>query len=172
MAAAPMKKPVETAPAATEAAPAAPPSPVTAVVPAKPQLTRRDALPKRFPPSCLKPLGYGETEIVTVTAPAGMTFAEATKPEAWATAAGTVAKDQLNTRNLRDGTGIIIMMDTADNTYHAWLRVKKVVRDKLKGPCGLEVMCIGPSVDLTTGEARPIDLATGKAWVDPPDPSE
>lgn len=137
-------------------------------VPSKPPvLTRREEQPKRFSPSALKPLGYGETEILTITAPAGMTFAEVMAPVAWAHVASLVARDQANTRNHRDGAGCIVMLDTADNKFIATLRITKVVRDAMNSSCGLEMVCIGPSVDIKTGEARPLDLKTGKAWVDP-----
>lgn len=134
---------------------------------AKPVLTMRDSQPKRLAPSALKPLGYGDSEILTVTAPSGMTFDEIMAPVAWSNVASVVAKDALNTRNLRDGVGSLIFLDTADSRFNAHLRIKRVLRDSQANPCGLEMMCVGPSIDIKTGEARPIDLATGKAWIDP-----
>lgn len=141
--------------------------PGTPVMSTPPVLTRREEQPKRFSPSALKPLGYGETEMLTITAPAGMTFAEIMSPVAWAHVASLVARDQNNTRNHRDGAGCIVMLDTADNKFIANLRITKVVRDHMGGTSGLELVCIGPSVDTRTGEARPLDLTTGKAWFDP-----
>lgn len=163
-----MSEPVQAARAAVKTAT----KPGTPQPSAPPVQKLREVQPKRFPPSALKPLGYGETEILTITAPAGMTFAEIMAPVAWANVASLVAKDQLNTRNLRDGAGCIVMLDTADNTFVATLRITKVVRDRVNGPCGLELVCIGPSIDIETGEARPIDLKTGRAWSDPVNPSK
>lgn len=122
---------------------------------------------KKFQPSSLKALGYGDTEILTATAPAGMSFAEVMLPVAWNNVSGLVAKDPLNTRNERDGVGCVIILDTADNSFHAWLRVNKVVRDHLNNPCGFDLVCIGPTIDVKTGKACPIDVKTGLPWVDP-----
>jgi hypothetical protein len=127
----------------------------------------REVQVKKFGPSALKSLGYGDREIMTLTAPAGMTFAEVMAPIAWNNVANIVARDALNTRNLKDGVGSLIILDTEDSSYLAHLRIRKVVRDKVNNPCGLELDCIGPSIDPKTGEARPIDLKTKKAWVDP-----
>src|SRR3990167_4249978 len=68
---------------------------------------------KKFGPSSLKALGYGDSEILTATAPSVMTFAQAMTPIAWTNVAGIVAKDAINTRNERDGVGFIIGLDTA-----------------------------------------------------------
>ena len=43
----------------------------------------------------------------------------------------------------------------------------KVVRDGMNNPCGFDVLCIGPTVDITTGKACPIDVRTGLPWADP-----
>jgi hypothetical protein len=134
---------------------------------AKPAKLLRETQVKKFGPSALKSLGYGDCEIMTITAAAGMTFAEVLTPLAWNNVASIVARDALNTRNRKDGVGSIILLDTEDGSYMAMLRIRKVQRDRVNNPCGLELDCIGPSMDLKTGEARPIDLKTRKAWVDP-----
>lgn len=149
-----------------------PAAPAVSAAPSKPAQTLREAQPKKFPPSALKALGYGDCEIMTATAPRGMSFSEALLPIAWSSVASVVARDSMSTRNLRDGAGTLILLDSEDGSYHAHLRIRKVIRDKLNNPNGLDVMCIGPSFDPQTGEARPINLATGKAWVDPVKPEE
>lgn len=152
---------------ATAAQKAAKSAPAPTTPAAKPAQLLRETQVKKFGPSALKSLGYGDCEIMTITAPVGMTFAEVTTPMAWNNVAAIVAKDALNTRNRKDGVGSIIILDTEDSTFMAMLRIRKVQRDRVNNPCGLELDCIGPSMDLKTGEARPIDLKTRKAWVDP-----
>lgn len=125
----------------------------------------RKVQPKKIAPSGLQPLGYGDTEILTVTAPKGWTFAEVMLPVAWANVAARVARNPLNTTV--DRIGSEIRVKTEDRTFSAVLEIVGIARDHLDNPCGLHLVCIGPSIDLKTGEARPIDLKTGKAWVDP-----
>lgn len=113
-------------------------------------------------------LGYGDTEIATATVPSGATFAQVMAPESWANVAPRVAEDPLKTQ--KDRVGSLIVLRTEDNSFFAWLRINKIVRNNLGGPCGIEVMCIGPCVDTKTGRPMPLDLKTGLAWVDPPEP--
>lgn len=129
---------------------------------AEPKL--REVQPKKFAPSSLQPLGYGETEILTVTAPKEWTFADVMNPLAWANVAVRVARNPLNTTV--DKIGSKIFLETEDNSFSAILRIRGIKRDHLNNPCGLDLVCIGPSVDMKTGEARPIDLKTCKAWED------
>lgn len=150
-----------------------PPPPVSAVAaPVVPTPIRaqklRDAVPKKLVASSFKPLGYGDINMLTATAAAGTRFDEVMAPIFWVNAAPVVARDPLQTRNIRDGVGNKIIVQTEDMAFEAHLVIMSVVRDHMKSPCGLNVVCIGPSIDLETGEARPIDLRTGKAWVDPP----
>jgi hypothetical protein len=148
---------VATKAAKSVAAPAAPN--------AKPTQTLREVKPKSFAPSALQPLGYGDVEVLTVTVPKEWTFADVLKPVAWTSVANRVAKNPLGTTS--DKIGSLILVDTADNSYMGWLRINGVVRDHMGNPCGLDVMCLGPSVDLKSGEPQPINLKTRKAWVDP-----
>ena len=134
--------------------------------------TLRAVQPKRFGPNALQSVGFGATELMTIEAPIGMTYAEAILPITWSTVAAKIAKNTIDNRNPRDGAGVLIILDALDGSFQAWLRVSKVVRDQMNNPCGLEVACIGPSIDLKTGEACPIDLKTRKAWVDAPKPEE
>lgn len=136
-------------------------------VAAKPEQKMRDVQPKRFSASALQTVGYGDYNILMIQAPRGMSYDDMLKPEAWTNVVNVVAKDQMNTRNQRDSVGSIIRVDAEDGTYHAELRIMRVIRDIRANPVGIEVKCIGPSIDLKTGEARPIDLRTGKAWIDP-----
>jgi hypothetical protein len=108
----------------------------------------------------MHPIGQ-DYDILPVTAGADWTFEDVMKPEAWANVARKVARDALNTR--RDKLGSVIHVHSATQAFFAELYINAVVFDKMNNPCGLKVSCIGPSIDLTTGEARPIDLVTGKA---------
>jgi hypothetical protein len=125
----------------------------------------RKVQPKQFSPSSLQPLGYGETEILTATAPKEWTFADVMNPVAWANVAARVARNPLNTTV--DKIGSKIFLETESGSFSAVLRIRGIVRNNLGNPCGLDLICIGPSIDIKTGVARPIDLNTGKAWVDP-----
>jgi hypothetical protein len=133
--------------------------------PAKPAQTLREVKPKTFSPSSLKPLGYGDTEIMTITVPAGWTFEDVLKPVAWTSVVNPIAANSAKTQI--DRIGSLIYVSTVDNTFLAWLRINRIQRDNLNNPCGVDVMCVGPSIDLKTGEPRPLNLRTGKAWVDP-----
>lgn len=132
--------------------------------------TLRDVKPKTFSPSSLKPLGYGDTEIMTITVPLGWTFEDMMKPVAWSSVVNPIAANPTKTQI--DRVGSLIYVSTADNSFVAWLRISAIRRDNMNNPCGIDVVCVGPSIDLKTGEARPLNLHTGKAWVDPAKPDE
>jgi hypothetical protein len=139
--------------------------------PAKPVQTLREAQPKKFPPSALQVIGH-DYDTLTITAPADWTFEDAMRPVAWANVCRLVARAELSGQ--RNKIGSIIELRNVSHTFFARLYIKEVMFDHLKNPCGLKLICVGPSFDPKTGEARPINLATGKAWVDPvkPDASE
>lgn len=141
-----------------------------APVAAKPELKLREVKPKVLPPSALKPLGYGETEIMTLTVPPEWTFEDVLRPVAWTGVVGPIAAN--STRTQPDRVGSLIYVNTADNTFMAWLRVGRILRDGMTNPCGVEAMCVGPSVDLKTGRPAPLNLKTGLPWVDPVKPAE
>lgn len=127
----------------------------------KPAVNRlRQVQSKRFGPSDMHPIGQ-DYDILPVTAGADWTFEDVMKPEAWANVARKVARDALNTR--RDKLGSIIHVHSATQAFFAELYINAVVFDNMNNPCGLKVSCIGPSIDIETGEARPIDMKTGKA---------
>lgn len=132
--------------------------------------TLRETKTKTFAPSALKPLGYGETEIMTLTVPAEWTFEDVMNPKAWVSVVGPIAANDIKTQI--DRVGSLIYLNTADNRFTAWLRISRICRDELKKPCGLEALCIGPSIDLKTGRPCPMDLRTGLAWVDPAKPED
>lgn len=142
--------------------------PVTAT--AKPEQKLRDTKPRTFAPSSLKPLGYGETEIMTITVPAEWNFEDLMKPIAWVSVAGPIAANAIRTQV--DRIGSLIYATSAGGKFMAWLRISEIVRDEMKNPCGVKVMCIGPSIDLKTGRPCPMDLRTGLPWVDPEKPKE
>lgn len=144
-------------------------SPASAPAPAKAQ-SLRETKPKTFAPSSLKPLGYGETEIMTITAPGDWDFTDVMKPIAWTSVANQVAANAIKTQI--DRIGSLIYLNDAKGRFMAWLRISGIVRDHLNNACGVKVMCIGPSIDVKTGKPCPLDLATGLPWVDPAKPEE
>ncbi len=139
--------------------------PTKSPAPVKPAQTLREVKPKTFSPSTLKPLGYGDTEIMTITVPTGWTFEDVMKPVAWSSVVGPISANASKTQI--DRVGSRILLDTADNTFIAELRINRILRDNMTNPCGVELMCIGPSVDLKTGKPCPLNLKTGLPWVDP-----
>jgi hypothetical protein len=136
---------------------------------AQPAQKLRDVQPKTLPPSSLKPLGYGETEIMTITLPPEWGFDDLINPAAFANVVNPIAANSIKTQV--DRVGSLIYVSTADNSFVAWLRINRIVRNALGNPCGVEVLCIGPSIDLKTGKPRPLDLATGLPWTDPVRPA-
>lgn len=146
--------------------PSAPP-PAAAADPAKAAVpTLRETRPKTFPTSTLKPLGYGETEIMTVTVPAEWTFEDVMKPIAWSNVVGPIAANQ--TKTTIDRIGSLIYLNGP--RFIAWLHIDEIERDELKNPCGVKLTCVGPAVDLKTGEPMPMDRKTRRAWIDPTKP--
>lgn len=136
---------------------------------AKPVQTLREAKPKTLPPSSLKPLGYGETEILTLTVPPEWTFEDVLHPQAWTIVAGPIAANASRTQT--DRVGSLVYVNTTDGSFMAWLRINKIVRDHMNGASGVEVLCVGPSIDLKTGRPAPLNLKTGLPWVDPAKPA-
>lgn len=140
-----------------------------AAAPAQPKApTLREAKQKGFAPSALKPLGYGETEIMTLTVPEGWTFEDVMKPIAWVSVVGPIAANDRKTQI--DRIGSLIYVNTVDGRFMAWLRISEICRDELKNPCGLKATCVGPAIDVKTGRPCPLDLKTGLPWVDPVKP--
>ena len=144
--------------AATKPAPAAAPAPT----PLREQRLRRAQLKKM---KDFNALGYGDTEIATAVAPASSTFADVLNPESWTNVADRVAEDALKTK--KDRIGSLVLVKTEDNSFIAWLRINKIVRNHMGNACGVEMMCIGPAVDMKTGRPAPLDIRTGLAWTDP-----
>lgn len=118
---------------------------------------------KKFPNGAIQLIGH-DFAILTIKAPPKMTFENALVPEAWVHASPKVA---MSTSTRREWLGSLVHLHSADGKWFAVLYINKVIYDKFKQPCALDVSCIGPVVDPKTGEARPIELATGKAWYDP-----
>ena len=108
--------------------------------------------------------------ILTVTAPAGMTFENALAPEAWVNVSRRVVQGVDSRR--REWIGSIVHAHSADQSWFAHLYIRAIVYDRFKQPCGLQVACVGPSVDPKTGKAAPINVATGLPWVDPVEDAE
>lgn len=129
--------------------------------PEKAAQTLRDVKPKAFAPSTLKALGYGDIEIMTIAVPAGWSYADILKPIAWSNVAGPIAENPVKTQI--DRIGSLIYANAAD--FMAILRINAILRDELRNPCGVEVVCIGPGVDIKTGCPCPIDVKTGLPWV-------
>lgn len=144
--------------------------PGKAAMAGKPQQTLREAKPKTLPPSSLKPLGYGETEIMTLTLPPEWTFQDVLNPHAWTIVAGPIAANASKTQP--DRVGSLVYVNTADGSFMAWLRINRILRDHMNGACGVEVACVGPSIDLKTGRPCALNLKTGLPWADPVKPAD
>lgn len=159
--------------AATAAKPAKEPvkTPLAASIPSTPptnistrrEQTLRAAQMKRFAPSALCALGYGEYERMTAGAPADWTLADCLNPLAWANVAALVAEDAMKTRKNRVGS----VIELHHPKFYADLIIRAVQLDQLNNPNGLIVACLGPAQD-QHGRACARDLVTGLAWVDPP----
>ena len=126
---------------------------------AEPKL--REVQPKKFPPSMLYPIGQ-DYEILNVTADADWTLEDLLAPIAWTNVCKKVARDPLNTR--RDMLGSAIHVHTSDKSFFAILIINGVVFDNMNNPYGLDVQCIGPSIDPKTGRACPVNVKTGMPW--------
>lgn len=127
--------------------------------------TLREVKPKTFAPSSLKPLGYGETEIMTLTVPAGWRFDEVMSPGSWVSIVNPIAANVTKTQI--DRVNSEVRVTCADGSFIANLLITGIVRDAMTNPCGVNVICIGPSIDLKTGKPCPLNLKTGLPWVDP-----
>lgn len=136
----------------------------TVTAPAKPEQKLRQVQPRKFSPSTLQSMGH-DYDWLAVTVPGDWTFADVMKPVAWSNVCTMVSRDALNTR--RDKIGSLIYARSPK--FLALLEITGVVLDHLGNPNGLNVECIGPSIDLRTGEARPLNRKTRKAWVDEPE---
>ena len=135
-----------------------------AAAPAKPEQMLRQVQPRKFSPSTLQSMGH-DYDWLAVTVPGDWTFADVMKPIAWSNVCTMVSRDALNTR--RDKIGSLIYARSPK--FLAMLEITGVTLDHLGNPNGLNVECIGPSVDIKTGEARPLNRKTRKAWADEPD---
>jgi len=132
--------------------------------------TLREVKPKTFPPSSLKPLGYGDTEILTLAVPASWTLADVMSPGSWSSIASMIAAN--STKTQIDRVNSLVYVTTLDNSFMAWLLITGIVRNNMANPCGVNLICVGPSVDLATGKPCPINLKTGLPWVDPVTPPQ
>lgn len=150
--------------AATQKPASKPSTPAPAAQPStRREQTLRSSQTKQFVPSSLQTLGLGDFDSLTQQVPAEWTFADCINPIAWARVAHKVAKDAVG-HNTRDYTGSTIKL--VHPKFYADVIIRKVVRDALNNPCGLEVMCIGPAQDPKTGMACPRDLTTGLPLVE------
>lgn len=131
--------------------------------------TLREMQVRKFPQSSMQIIGQ-DFSILTITAPADMSVDEALIPEAWVNVSRRVAMDSTNRR--REWLGSLIHVHSATHAWFAIFYIRSIVYDKFKQPCGLQVACIGPSVDPKTGKACPINVATGLPWVDPKEDTE
>lgn len=128
------------------------------------EVTREPREPemKKFPQGAMQVLGH-DRSILTITAPPEMTFENALVPGAWVNASRRVAMD---TNRRREWLGSLIHLHAAGGDWFAILYIRAVVYDKFKQPCGLQVSCIGPSIDPATGKACPISTVTGLPMVE------
>lgn len=123
----------------------------------------RAAQVKQFVPSSLQTLGMGDFDVLTQPVPAEWAFADCVNPTAWARVASKVSRDAIGQRT-RDYVGSTIKL--VHPKFYADLVIRKIVRDHLDNPIGLDVACIGPAQD-KDGKGCPRNLETGLPWVDP-----
>ena len=151
----------EAAPASLKPAKPAP-APVAATVGTRREQSLRAVQIKKFPPSALATLGYGDFDRLAVKVPGDWSLADCLKPVTWGNVAGRLAEDALKTR--KDWVGSVIELHHPK--FYAEVVIRAVIRDEMKNPCGLDVVCVGPAQD-KSGLGAPRDLETGLAWVDP-----
>ena len=137
---------------AAPAAPASSPSAKPVVV-----QTLRAVQPKKLPPSSMYPMGQ-DCELLAAMVPADMKFEDLLNPVAWGSVCSMVAPNMIAKP---DKCAYVIRAFSKD--FYVELMVDGVTLNNLGQPNGLRVSCIGPSVDIKTGEARPIDRRTGRA---------
>lgn len=126
--------------------------------------TTREPTILKFSQSAMRGIGQ-QHAILTAVAPRGMTFENALVPEAWGPVAMRAARP-------REWIGSDIIVHSADYKWRAHLQILAIVKDAFKQPCGVQVACIGPSVDPKTGKCRPVEVATGLPWFDPKEAEE
>lgn len=129
----------------------------------------REPVIQKFASNSMHLIGQ-DYAILAVTAPLGMTFENALVPAAWVNVCRRVVQGGDSRR--REWLGSIIHLHSPTHAWFAQLYIRAVVYDKFKQPCGLEVSCIGPSLDPKTGKAMPINVATGLPWADPKEDTE
>lgn len=129
----------------------------------------REPVIQKFASNSMHLIGQ-DYAILAVTAPASMTFENALVPEAWVNVCRRVVQGGDSRR--KEWLGSIINAYSANHSWFAQLYIRAVVYDKFKQPCGLQVTCVGPSVDPKTSKAMPINVATGLPWVDPKEDAE
>ena len=154
--------PTKTTTKKPDAAPIVAPVAVPVADKIKTEQKLRAVQPKKFAPSSLQSVGQ-DYVTMTATAPAEWDYEDCLLPIAWSNVASIVAKDALNTR--RDKIGSFIELRSADHSYFALLYILSITVDHMGSPNGLNVMCVGPSVDPKTGKACPIDVRSGTPWV-------
>jgi hypothetical protein len=124
----------------------------------------REPVIQKFTANSMHLIGQ-DYAILTITAPNGMTYENALIPEAWVNVCRRVVQGADSRR--REWLGSIIHLYSPTHAWFAHLYIRAIVYDKFKQPCGLQVSCVGPSIDLKTGKAMPINVATGLPWIDP-----
>ena len=147
-----------TAPATTKAAK---PAPVAATVGTRREQSLRASQTKKFPPSALATLGYGDFDRLAVKVSGEWSLADCLNPVTWGNVAGRLAEDALKTR--KDWVGSVIELHHPK--FYAEVVIRAVIRDEMKNPAGLDIVCVGPAQD-KGGRGAARDLATGLAWLD------
>jgi hypothetical protein len=129
----------------------------------------REPVIQKFASNAMHLIGQ-DYAILAVTTPAGMTFENALVPAAWVNVCRRVVLGPDS--RFKEWLGSDIILHGPDLKWRANLQIVAVVYDKFKQPCGLQVACVGPSIDPKTGKAMPINVATGLPWVDPKEAAE
>lgn len=123
----------------------------------------RAALVKKFGPSALKTMGYGDYDRLAIGVPAEWGFNDCLAPISWANVASLVAEDAQKTRKSWIGS----IVELHHPKFYAEVIIKAIAVDRFGGPNGLSVACVGPAQDMKTGLACPRNIETGLPWADP-----
>jgi len=127
--------------------------PKQAVIAEKKQ--KRKEQPKILVPSRFQIAEYSR-QVFNANIPVDHDFEDVLKPGYWVNQLPKVAQNP--TTREPDRTGSLIYVGSEDHAFFGILYIRAVY------PQGMVVSCIGPGINLETGEPCAIDLATQKPW--------
>jgi hypothetical protein len=117
---------------------------------------------KRLPIGSFKPIGH-YSEPHQAMLPAGWDFEDALLPDFWTFVAPSMQANAA-ANFTQDRLGTVVEIFAQDHAFYGKVYIKGLRRNAQGQANGAYVVCIGPSIDPTTGKPAPIDLATGGPW--------